>query len=36
MDSSKPEETREGIFTHVFVQQNGKWEIVASQNTLRP
>ncbi len=28
------EAIREGIFTQVFVQQGGKWEITASQNTL--
>lgn len=35
-DLSSPGETREGVFTHVFVQQHGKWEITASQNTLKP
>lgn len=36
MDPSNPGETREGIFTHVFVQHEGKWEITASQNTIKP
>lgn len=27
-------ETWTGIFTHLFVKNNGKWEIAASQNTL--
>jgi uncharacterized protein (TIGR02246 family) len=30
----KPDVTRDGIFTQVFVQQADKWEITASQNTL--
>lgn len=35
-DLSKPGETREGIFTQVFLHANNKWEITASQNTLIP
>lgn len=35
MDSSQPGVIREGIFTHVFAQSDGKWEIVSSQNTLK-
>lgn len=35
-DLSKPGETREGIFTQVFLHRDGKWEITASQNTLMP
>lgn len=31
-----PGETREGIFTHVFVKQNNEWKITAAQNTLMP
>lgn len=26
-------ETMQGVFTHVFLKNNGKWEIAASQNT---
>lgn len=33
---SQPPQTREGIFTQIFVQSHNKWEIVASQNTLKP
>jgi uncharacterized protein (TIGR02246 family) len=35
-DENEPTETREGIFTHVFVQFDKTWKIVASQNTLIP
>lgn len=35
-DLKLPGEVREGVFTHVLVQTNGKWEITASQNTLKP
>jgi uncharacterized protein (TIGR02246 family) len=28
--------TMKGIFTHVLVKNNGKWEIQSSQNTLQP
>ncbi len=35
-DMSKPGEIREGIFTHVFIHSDKKWEITASQNTLVP
>lgn len=28
--------TMTGIFTHVLVKDNGKWEIESSQNTLNP
>jgi len=35
-DLNLPGEVREGIFTHVFLKSNGKWEIIASQNTLKP
>ncbi|MFA6916107.1 MAG: SgcJ/EcaC family oxidoreductase [Parachlamydiales bacterium] len=31
-----PGQKREGIFSHVFVNNNGKWEITSSQNTLLP
>lgn len=31
-----PIEVREGIFTQVFVNLDGKWQITASQNTLIP
>lgn len=34
-DLSQPAQTREGIFTQVFFRTNNKWEIVASQNTLK-
>ncbi len=27
--------TLQGVYTHVFVNHNGKWEITASQNTLK-
>jgi uncharacterized protein (TIGR02246 family) len=27
-------ETMKGIFTHIFVKNNGAWEIAATQNTL--
>lgn len=33
---SEATETREGIFTHVFINQRNKWEITATQNTLFP
>lgn len=33
-DLSEPGKTRKGLFTHVFLH-NKKWEIVASQNTLK-
>lgn len=35
-DINKSGETREGIFTQVFINQNNKWQITASQNTLVP
>lgn len=35
-DLNLPGETREGIFTQVFIRSNQKWEITASQNTLKP
>lgn len=35
-DMSQPGNSREGIFTQVFIKQNGKWEITASQNTVAP
>lgn len=35
-DLSKPGETREGIFTQVFIQNGNNWVITASQNTLIP
>lgn len=35
-DLSKPGETREGVFTQVFIHPGSKWEITASQNTLIP
>jgi uncharacterized protein (TIGR02246 family) len=31
-----PGETREGIFTHVFIYLGDRWEITASHNTLKP
>jgi uncharacterized protein (TIGR02246 family) len=30
-----PSEDQNGIFTHVFMKENGKWLIVGSQNTLQ-
>ncbi len=35
-DMSLPGKTQEGIFTQVFIKQDGKWKITASQNTLFP
>lgn len=35
-DISTPGKNSEGIFTQVFIKQNGKWSITASQNTLFP
>ncbi len=35
-ETNKPPETREGIFTHVFVNIDKKWKIAASQNTRMP
>lgn len=35
-DMLKPSDTREGIFTQVFIHSNEKWEITASQNTMKP
>jgi uncharacterized protein (TIGR02246 family) len=32
----KPDAIQDGIFTQVFIQQEEKWEITASQNTLIP
>jgi uncharacterized protein (TIGR02246 family) len=34
-DLTKPGSISEGIFTHVFIHNNNKWEITASQNTLK-
>jgi uncharacterized protein (TIGR02246 family) len=34
-DLNQPGETRDGIFTQVFVNSNNQWEITASQNTLK-
>lgn len=33
---SGPGETKSGVFTQVFVKKGEKWEIAASQNTMRP
>lgn len=33
-DLSLPGETREGIFSQLFIESHGKWEITASQNTM--
>jgi uncharacterized protein (TIGR02246 family) len=33
-DPSLPGETKEGMFTHVFIKMNGVWKIESSQNTL--
>lgn len=33
-DLSKPGETKEGMFTHVFVKNREAWKIESSQNTL--
>lgn len=35
-NSDLPSDLRHGIFTQIFIQNNGKWEITASQNTLMP
>lgn len=35
-DMNKPAETREGLFSHVFIKNDDKWEITATQNTLIP
>ncbi len=35
-DKNSLPEVRDGIFTHVFVQSDRKWEITASQNTMMP
>lgn len=34
-DNTKPGETREGIYTQVFIKKDGNWKITASQNTLK-
>lgn len=34
--NSEHKEVREGVFTHIFILNNGKWEITASQNTMMP
>ena len=33
-DQNGPEETSQGIFSHVFINDTGEWEITATQNTL--
>lgn len=35
-DNTKPGTTREGIFTHVFINKDNKWEMTASHNTIKP
>jgi uncharacterized protein (TIGR02246 family) len=35
-DLSQPGEAREGVFSHVFIKSEDKWEITATQNTLIP
>ncbi len=35
-DPSKPATTREGIFSHAFIQKDNKWLITLTQNTLKP
>ena len=36
MDPASAGETRDGIFTHVFVRSDKKWEIAISHNTMMP
>lgn len=35
-DLNQPGVIREGVFTHVFIKPDKKWEITATQNTLIP
>ena len=35
-DDKIPGETREGVFTHIFLHKNNHWLITATQNTIFP
>lgn len=35
-DPTLPPSTRNGIFTQVFINNSGQWQITATQNTLSP
>lgn len=35
-DCTSPGETRDGVFTQVFVKKSEKWAITSSQNTMAP
>jgi uncharacterized protein (TIGR02246 family) len=36
MAADAPSQIREGVFSHLFVKEDKKWKITATQNTLAP